>query len=90
MVAEMAAKLKEEGNAAFKDQRYLAAAALYTKALKNDSGTNEQTTAVLYRQAATSAIGMHINDLDGNAAPTLPNAVPPTQPTFAGLHPIVM
>ncbi len=65
MVAKLAAKLKEEGNAAFKEQRYLAAAALYTKALKHDSGTNEQTTAVLYRQATRSVIGMHISDLDG-------------------------
>ena len=64
MVAELAAKLKEEGNAAFKDQRYLAAAALYTKALKHDSGTNEQTTAVLYRQAAELEIVMHINDAE--------------------------
>ena len=50
MVAELAAKLKEEGNAAFKAQKYLAAAALYTKALKSDSGTNDAATAILYRR----------------------------------------
>ena len=57
MVAELAAKLKEEGNAAFKEQKYLAAAALYTKALKNDSGTNDAATAILYRHGCALPAG---------------------------------
>lgn len=48
MGAEIAAKLKDEGNVAFKSGRFLEAAALYTKALKQDPD-NAHSTAVLYR-----------------------------------------
>ena len=48
MAVEMATKLKEDGNAAFKNGKFLEAAALYTKALRlvpDDAATS----AVLYR-----------------------------------------
>jgi hypothetical protein len=82
MVAELAAKLKEEGNAAFKAQKYLAAAALYTKALKNDSGTNDAATAILYRRECVLPAGRHACRL-----PFLKDKPRPPCPPLAAVHP---